>query len=336
MDYNMMLLMDFYKVSHQKMYPKDFSKLYETWTPRSNKFFPESKFVVWYGLQGFIKTFLIDYFDKYFFKRDINEVIDEYVDYISNTFDPEVNADHIAKLHKLGYLPIEIKALPEGIKVPYGVPCCTVTNTHPDYVWLVNYFETLFSCNMWLPTTTATRAFIFRQIIEKYIELTSDNTDWKRVGVGDFSFRGMSSMDAAIVSGAAFLTSFVKTSTIPSIKYLCDKYNADIFREEVGSWSASVEHSCTTSNYAIDGNEEDFFVKMITELYPDKPFSFVADSYDYWNFIGNIVPKYKDLILNHKGRINIRPDSGNPEDIICGKAQMWKQHEAKKCSNVII
>lgn len=330
MDYNMMLLMDFYKVSHQKMYPKDFSKLYETWTPRSNKFFPESKFVVWYGLQGFIKTFLIDYFDKYFFKRDINEVIDEYVDYISNTFDPEVNADHIAKLHKLGYLPIEIKALPEGIKVPYGVPCCTVTNTHPDYVWLVNYFETLFSCNMWLPTTTATRAFIFRQIIEKYIELTSDNTDWKRVGVGDFSFRGMSSMDAAIVSGAAFLTSFVKTSTIPSIKYLCDKYNADIFREEVGSWSASVEHSCTTSNYAIDGNEEDFFVKMITELYPDKPFSFVADSYDYWNFIGNIVPKYKDLILNHKGRINIRPDSGNPEDIICGKAQMWKQHESKE------
>ena len=330
MDYNMMLLMDFYKVSHQQMYPKGFSKLYETWTPRSNKFFPESKFVVWYGLQGFIKTFLIDYFNKYFFKRNINEVIEEYVDYISNTFDPEVNADHIAKLHKLGYLPIEIKALPEGMKVPYGIPCCTVTNTHPDYVWLVNYFETLFSCNMWLPTTTATRAFIFRQIIEKYIELTSDNESWKRVGVGDFSFRGMSSMDAAIVSGAAFLTSFTKTSTIPSIKYLCDKYNTNIHKEEVGSWSASVEHSCTTSNYAIDGNEETFFVKMITELYPDKPFSFVADSYDYWNFIKNIVPKYKDLILNHKGRINIRPDSGNPEAIICGTVPMWKEHDSKE------
>lgn len=326
---NMMLLMDFYKVSHRNMYPDGMTKLYCTWTPRSGKFFPESKFVIWYGLQGFINTYLIDYFNKWFFNRSLKEVIEEYKLYIHNTFDENAHTEHIESLHMLGYLPIEIKALPEGTKVPYRVPCCTVTNTHPDFAWVVNYLETLFSCNLWMPTTTATRAYIYRKIIEKYIDLTSDNQNWKRVGCGDFSFRGMAGLEAAITSGSAFLTSFTKTSTIPSIKYLCDNYDADVTKEDVGSWSASVEHSCTTSNFAVDSDEETFFIKMCTELYPNKPFSFVADSYDYWNFVDNIVRKHKDTILNHAGRINIRPDSGDPEEIICGKAPMWKEHESK-------
>ena len=330
MNKNMMLLADFYKISHRCMYPDGMTKMYSTWTPRSGKFFPESKCVVWFGLQGFIKEYLCKQFDEYFFKRPLEEIVEEYKTIIHNTFDESAHTEHIEALHKLGYLPIEIKALPEGTKVPYRVPCCTVTNTHPDFAWVTNYLETLFSCNLWLPTTTATRAYIYRQIIEKYIALTSDNKDWKRVGCGDFSFRGMASLEAAITSGAAFLTSFDKTSTIPSIQYLCEYYGADVEHDDVGSWSASVEHSCTTSNYAVDGNEETFFRKMCEELYPDKPFSFVADSYDYWNFVNNIVRNNKDVILKHNGRINIRPDSGNPEDIICGVAQMWKKHESRK------
>ena len=327
---NMMLMADFYKISHKSMYPDGMTKLYSTWTPRSNKYFPQSKFVIWFGLQGFIKEYLIKQFNEHFFNRPLDEVVEEYKLYIYNTFDEDAHTEHIEALHKLGYLPIKIKALPEGTKVPYGVPCCTVENTHPDFAWVTNYLETLFSCNLWMPSTTATKAYMYRQIIEKYIKLTSDNEDWKNVGCGDFSFRGMSSLESAITSGAAFLTSFTKTSTIPSIQYLCENYNADINWENVGSWSASVEHSCTTANFAVDGNEEDFFKKMCTELYPNKPFSFVADSYDYWSFVDNIVRNNKDVILNHNGRINIRPDSGEPEDIICGIAPMWKEHESKE------
>lgn len=330
MERNMMLLTDFYKISHKNMYPKNLTKLYSTWTPRSGKYFPESKFVIWFGLQGFIKEYLIDYFNKYFFDRPIEEVAEEYKKIIHNTFDENAHTEHIIALHKLGYLPIEIKALPEGTKVPYRVPCCTVTNTVSEFAWVTNYLETLFSCNLWMPSTTATRAYIYRQIIDKYIKLTSDNENWKRVGCGDFSFRGMASLDAAITSGAAFLTSFDKTSTIPSIQYLCNYYGADVEKEDVGSWSASVEHSCTTSNFAVDGNEKSFFIKMCKELYPDKPFSFVADSYDYWNFITNIIPECKDAILEHTGRINIRPDSGEPEHIICGTVPMWKEYESKE------
>lgn len=330
MQKNMMLMADFYKISHKSMYPEGMTKLYSTWTPRSGKFFPESKFVIWFGLQGFIKEYLIEQFNEYFFKRPLKEIVEEYKNVIHNTFDENAQTDHIIALHNLGYLPIEIKALPEGIKVPYRVPCCTVTNTHPDFAWVTNYLETLFSCNLWMPTTTATRAYLYRQIIQEYINLTSDNVNWKRVGCGDFSFRGMASLDSAITSGAAFLTSFDKTSTIPSIQYLCENYGADIKNDDVGSWSASVEHSCTTSNFAVDGDEESFFIKMCKELYPNKPFSFVADSYDYWNFLNNIVRKNKNIVLEHQGRINIRPDSGEPEEIICGIAPMWKEHESKE------
>ena len=180
MNKNMMLLADFYKISHKAMYPEGMTKLYSTWTPRSGKFFPQSKFVIWFGLQGFIKEYLIDYFNEYFFNRPLDEVISEYKLYIHNTFDENAHTDHIAALHNLGYLPIEIKALPEGTKVPYRVPCCTVTNTHPDFAWVTNYLETLFSCNLWMPTTTATRAYVFRQIIQKAINISSDNKNWKR------------------------------------------------------------------------------------------------------------------------------------------------------------
>jgi nicotinamide phosphoribosyltransferase len=170
---------------------------------------------------------------------------------------------------------------------------------------------------MWLPTTSATTAYVFRTIIEEYVEKTSDKDYWKRIGCGDFSYRGMTSLDSAIVSAAAFLTSFTKTSTIPSIQYLCEYYNADVTKEDIGSWSASVEHSCTTSNYAVDGNEEDFFVKMCTDICKNRPFSFVADSYDYFSFLDEIVRKNKDVVVKH-GAVRIRPDSGDPETIICG------------------
>jgi nicotinamide phosphoribosyltransferase len=170
---------------------------------------------------------------------------------------------------------------------------------------------------MWLPTTSATTAYTFRKIVEEYVDKTSDKPFWNHVGCGDFSYRGMTSLESAITSAAAFLTSFTKTSTIPSIQYLCEYYNADVTKEDIGSWSASVEHSCTTSNFAVDGNEEDFFVKMCTDICKNRPFSFVADSYDYFNFLDGIVRKHKDIVAAH-GAVRIRPDSGDPTDIICG------------------
>lgn len=315
---NMALLEDFYKICHKNLYPANLESLYSTWIPRSNKYFPESHHVVWFGLQGFLKEYIIDQFNEYFFEVDFEFIKEEYLHYIKNTFDENANADALQVLHELGYLPIQIKALPEGTLVPYRVPCMTIENTHKDFAWLTNWLESLLSCSLWVMSTTATVAHCFREILQEYIDLTSDNSNWKSVGCGDFSFRGMSSLESATTSGASFLTSFTKTSCIPAIKYLCEAYNADVTKEVVGNWSASVEHSCTTSNFQIDGDEETFFKKMCTEIYPNGNFSFVADSYDYFNFLDVIVRENKDLILARKGCIRLRPDSGDPLEIVCG------------------
>lgn len=318
---NMMLLCDFYKICHKSMYPNGTTKLYSTWTPRSNQYSPESDKVVWFGLQGFLKE-LVENFNSMFFNRDIEEVVREYEYYIHNTFDEKADSSHIRELHALGFLPLEVHALDEGTLVPFRVPCATIQNTDNRFAWLTNYLETLWSCSMWLPTTTATTAYAYRKIIERYTKMTSDNPKWGSVGCGDFSYRGMGSNQSAITSGAAFLTSFTKTSTIPCIQYLCENYGADIENDTVGSWSASVEHSCTTSNFAVDCDEETFFLKMCNELYPNKPFSFVSDSYDYFNFLNHIIRKNKQVVLDHSGGIRIRPDSGNPVDIICGNVDI--------------
>ena len=314
---NMMLLCDFYKIFHRETFHKKMTKMYSTWTPRSNEYFPESKKVVWFGIQGFLKK-LKEEFDDFFFNRDIEKIVEEYKYYIHNTFNEDADDMHIRELHKLGHLPLCVLSIPEGEQVPYRVPCAAVYNTDPRFAFLTNYLETLWSCSMWLPATSATTAYIFRQIIEEYVDKTSDNMSWKHVGCGDFSYRGMASPEAAVTSGAAFLTSFTKTSTIPCIQYLCEYYNADVSKEDVGSWSASVEHSCTTSNFAVDGNEEDFFVRMLTEICPNKPFSFVTDSYDHFAFLDKIVRKHKNLVANHLGGVKIRPDSGEPELIVLG------------------
>lgn len=322
---NMMLSCDFYKICHKNMYSENMTKMYSTWTPRSNQYSPEAEKVVWFGLQGFLKQ-LIEDFDIYFFKRDIEEIVAEYELYIHNTFNENADSSHIRELHALGYLPLCVESIAEGTRVPFRVPCATVHNTDPRFAFLTNYLETLWSCSMWLPTTTATTAYTFRQIIDKYVDLTSDKEFWKHVGCGDFSYRGMGSPEAAITSGAAFLTSFTKTSTIPCIQYLCEYYNSDIEKEDIGSWSASVEHSCTTSNFAVDGNEEDFFVRMCKEICPDRAFSFVADSYDYFGFLNTILRKHKDIVSGHPGGIRIRPDSGDPEAIICGTADIINEN----------
>ena len=102
---------------------------------------------------------------------------------------------HIEALYDLGYLPIRIKALPEGSVCPIRVPMMTITNTLPEFFWLTNYLETIISCTLWMPS--ATRARLYKK--ELHACKTGFPTD---VNLGfcchDFSMRGMA---AAIISG---------------------------------------------------------------------------------------------------------------------------------------
>ncbi len=168
---NPLLLVDFYKVHHTKMYPENMDVLYSNFTPRKSRMNGVNE-VVFFGLQFFVKNILQNRFDKYFFKKPLNDIINEYKQEI------DVDTSHIEKLWILGYLPIEIKALPEGTLSPIGIPLLTIKNTHSDFGWLTNYLETLLSCELWQPITSATIAYEYKKLLSKYALETTGSDEF--------------------------------------------------------------------------------------------------------------------------------------------------------------
>jgi nicotinamide phosphoribosyltransferase len=316
---NPMLICDFYKVCHMEQYPKGTQLIHSTWTPR---FSITGKFeeVAVFGIQAFIKEWLIDYFNENFFKAPIEDIISDYVRtvrYSLGRVNPET--EHIRKLHALGYLPLKVMALKEGTLSSMGVPILTIENTMPEYFWLTNYLETLISTELWMATTSATTSYEYKKIMNRYKNLTGDTSDdGTQVDTmcHNFSMRGMSGVDAGSKSGAAHLIAFCGTDTIPAIYWLEKYYNANIEKELVGCSIPSTEHSVMTA-YGSDKELESLRLLM-TEVYPDGMFSVVVDSWDFWKVIREYLPILKETIMGREGKVIIRPDSGIPEDILCG------------------
>lgn len=314
------LLCDFYKVSHKKQYPKNTEVIYSTFTPRSNRYFSAADRVVVFGIQGFIKKYLIDYFNTHFFNRSKDDVVNEYVRYIKYTLGEEnPDASHIEQLHDLGYLPIKIKALKEGSKAPIKVPVLTMENTLPEFFWLTNYLETLVSAEIWQPMTSATMAYQYRKLLNEYALKTTGSTNGVEFQGHDFSARGMVGLDGAAASGAGHLLSFTGTDTIPAIAYHEEYYNANIEKEMVGSSIPATEHSVMCAGTDPDSRDEyEMYKRLITEVYPSGFFSVVSDTYDFWQVVGKVLPSLKTEIMSREGKVVIRPDSGDPVEIICG------------------
>lgn len=311
------LLADFYKLSHRKQYPQGTTKVYSTLTPRSNKYAPYSDEIVWFGLQYFIKEYLVDRFNKDFFSKPKDEVISEYSRLVEFSLGKQyAETKHIEELHDLGYLPIKISTLPEGSLVPMRVPVMTIENTHEDFFWLTNFLETILSTSIWLPTTSATLAYSYRKVLNDYAIKTTGSTSGVEFQGHDFSMRGMSSEQSATVSGAGHLLSFKGTDTIPSILFLEKYYNGNIEKSLIGASIPATEHSVMCS-YGQE-NEKDLLTHLLTEVYPTGLFSAVCDTWDFWKLVSEYLPELKETIMSRDGKLVIRPDSGNPVDIICG------------------
>lgn len=310
------LLCDFYKISHREQYPPETEVVYSTWIPRESRV-PGITEVVNFGLQGFIEEYLIGYFEEHFFNRPKDEVVFEYSRFIKATLGiEEPDTSHIEALHDLTYLPLHIKALPEGTLTPLRVPMATVENTDPRFFWLTNYIETLWSAELWHPATSATIAYAYRQILNGYAILTTDSTDGVEFQAHDFSIRGMTSLYSAAKSGAGHLLSFVGTDNIPGILYTEQFYGANVQRELVGTSIPATEHSVMC---AYGRDELASYKHLITEVYPNGLVSIVSDTWDLWKVVREILPALREEIMGRDGKVVIRPDSGDPVDIICGE-----------------
>lgn len=327
MNINPLTTCDFYKVSHKPMYPEGTELVYSNFTPRSTRLAPtvasvEDNRIVFFGLQGFMSWFLKDVFDNNFFKQPKGKVVGRYKRRMDNALGPDsVDVSHIEALHDLGYLPLEIMALPEGSKVDPKVPVFTVHNTKPEFYWLVNYLETVFSNAVWKSSNTATIAYKYRQILEKYAKLTGTPLEIVGIQGHDFSCRGMSGPYDAAMSGTGHLVFFEGTDTISAIDYAEDYYNANSDKELIGCSVPATEHSVM----CMGGKETEIETfRRLIDLHPEGILSIVSDTWDFWKVITEYAAELKDEIEGRKpnalglAKVVFRPDSGDPVKILTG------------------
>lgn len=302
---------DGYKLDHRRQYPAGTQKVYSNWTARGSRINGVGE-VIFLGLQYAIKKHLMEDFDA-FFAADVDEVCADYQNMLDTYLGPnEIGTEHVRALHNLGYLPLEFKALPEGTRVPLRVPMFTVENTHPDFAWLVNYFETILSATLWMPSTSATNAMRIRELLDSWASKVGAPMQGVAFQGHDFSMRGMSGLEAACLSGIGHLTAFTGTETVPILGFINKYYPT---KEFLAGTVPATEHSVMCA-----GGEDDELAtyNRLLDLYPAGILSVVSDTWDLWKVLTKTLPALKDKIMARDGKLVIRPDSGDPADIICG------------------
>ena len=302
-----------YKTGHHQQYPEGTTLVYSNFTPRSNKYAPSGcDKVMSFGQQMMAKQ-IHESFEKDFFSRPKEEVCGEIKRELSMYLNTDYDVSHFEALHDLGYLPVKIKALPEGTLVPIKVPVLTIYNTHPDFYWVTNYLETIISNLLWKPMTSATIANQYRLVLDKWARKTNKDgiefVDWQ---AHDFSMRGLDSIEATMSSGLGHLTSFLGTDSLPAI------HGARRFYGETDFVAGSVP--ATEHSVMCAGGKQDEVTtfKRLLDTYPSGILSVVSDTWDLWKVCTEYVVTLKDEIMSRDGKLVIRPDSGNPADILCG------------------
>ncbi|QDF14798.1 nicotinate phosphoribosyltransferase [Vibrio phage Pontus] len=307
------LITDGYKVFHPFAYRPGTTHVYSNGTARFNKHsnVPNNAEIVHFGIQMALQK-LNTLWNENFFKHPKEAVLAEYQRVISGYLGKKISVDHIAKLHDVGYLPIEVKSLPEGSLVPYGVPPYTIHNTVEGLGWVTNLLETPFSAEYWPAVTSATTAFAYRSRFEQVPALRAGGMI-KFMG-HDFSARGLWGMFAPEQNG--HLTSFVGTDSMVSGLAMEQYYDARIDKELVMASVDATEHSVMCS-YETE-NELESLIHLISNVTPNGIISIVSDTWDFWQLVTQYLPEIKDLIMSRDGTVVIRPDSGDPVKILTG------------------
>ncbi len=307
---------DGYKLGHKLMLAPGTLREYWTWIPRSLKYMHPSIDKIMSAGQQLAVRYLHSNFKEFFFDQPI-EVAEKFGRDMCKYLMMEYDSTHFRELHKLGYLPVKIKALPEGLFTPKGVPHMTGINTIDGYAWLGLYLETLISKISWRLPVVATIAHKFKENAVKWTQKTDPDNLWLTDYMcHDFHSRGGDPF-TSIVAGLGHAFSNRGSDTLNVIP--ASRYYYDVPEDEVciNSVNAS-EHSVSCTKIFTVG-ERQMIIDWL-KLFPKGILSIVADTFDHWKLIEFLrEPEIKELILSREGKVVIRGDSGNPVDILCGK-----------------
>ena len=350
---------DGYKLGHAAMYAVGTESVYSNLTPRSDRIYKRNATryyngkMVLVGVQGALIE-IVENWDK-FFKMDKGIAIARFKLLCDNYLGVNVvSTDELSKLHDLGFLPLEVKTLDEGTQVPMGIPVLTVTNTIAHAYWLVNFLETTISNLTWKASTAATIATEYRAMLNAFAAKTGTPLETVAFQAHDFSARGMSGPEDAARTGFGHIAvGNLGTDSLGSVLYAQEYYGGGSF---VAASVPATEHAVATSNilrieseiaesvYEFANEEHtQIFVNMtvagedprlIAEVmflyelmlrFPTGILSYVTDSFDFWAMISKGLPYLKDVILRREGngvtpgKLVIRPDSGDPVEVICSR-----------------
>lgn len=349
---------DVYKMGHGPLYPRGTNFAYGNGTPRADRLFIGSKSqsqfwdhkVVWFGIQAVMRE-VAGIWDSSFFKRDKATVIRRYKRRMDTCIGPGmVDIDAMAALHDLGYLPVTVLSIPEGARLNMNVPGYVIYNTKPEFYWVVNYLETIMSSLIWAMITNTTIAYEYRRVLEHFAHLTGSPIEGVDFQGHDFALRGINNPTAAAFSNSGHLVFFKGTDTLPAIDFVEDMYFADAEKEFLAASVVATEHAVATSNILyrlalkikalgkteaeipkeeLDAlkleAEREFIIEAITEKVPTGIISLVSDSFDFWGVLTRVFPSIKEEILSRKpdanglAKVVVRPDSGDPVEVICGR-----------------
>lgn len=305
---NPLLMTDVYKMGHMEQYVPNCNKVYSYLQARSDKIFNQ---MVFCGLQYYIK----EYLSKPITHEHVNEFLKIKKSILGSPSSESVEKK-LRDLACIGYWPLEIKAVREGTVINVKNVLMTITNTHSDFYWTVGFIESLL-LKVWYPICVATTSYHYRKLVDIYFNETVDESLYflKSFTVHDFGYRGDSSEEGAIISGLSHLFSFKGSDTVPAYQGAIKYYGANGNENDIMSSVPASEHSVMCS---FGKDNELAAYKHMLSTYPTGLVSIVSDTYNIWNVLTNFAMELKDDILKRDGKVVFRPDSGNPENIICG------------------
>ena len=211
-----------------------------------------------------------------------------------------------------GMLPVRIRAVPEGMRIPKQNILMDIESTDPKAFWVVSWLETTL-VRLWYPITVATNSYNIKQVIKKYLDLTSEDTaseiDFK---LHDFGSRGASSQESAGIGGMSHLVNFKGSDTMTGV-YYANKY----YKEEMAGFSISASEHSTMTMWGKE-NEVEAYRNMIKQFGRGGIFACVSDSYDIYNAAEKLWgEELKQEVLDMNATLVVRPDSGDPVEVIC-------------------
>jgi nicotinamide phosphoribosyltransferase len=296
---NPILNTDSYKASHFLQYPPDATAMFSYIESRGGRY----DRTLFFGLQMLLKEYLC--------KPITHAMIDDARDFFSVHGEPfnETGWRYVVERYD-GYLPVKIRAVPEGSIVPVHNVLATVECDDPNVFWLASYLETML-LRVWYPVTVATQSWHLRQTIRRYLERTDDDPGQLPFKLHDFGARGVSSAESAAIGGAAHLVSFMGSDTVLGV-LAANRY----YREPMAAYSVPAAEHSTITSWGREG-EADAFLNMLRRFgKPGAIVSVVSDSYDLFAALELWGGPLRQAVIDSGATLVVRPDSGDPATIV--------------------